>query len=300
MAREQFIEKRFNESSVVLINQAEIIITEYQADGYVLTLRQLYYQFVSRGWLPNTLKNYKRLGSVISDARLAGLLDWDAIEDRVRSLETISHWSSCTSILEATAEQFKYDPWDNQEHRMEVWVEKDALAGVIERACAKRRVPFFACRGYTSQSSQYTASKRFVRYLSDDQHVTIIHLGDHDPSGIDMTRDNTDRLETFLKPYGGDITFKRIALNTNQVRQYNPPPNPVKLTDSRSPQYKKDFGDESWELDALDPKVIVRLVDREIEKLVDEELWEDALEREGRAKKKLFGLVKASKKWKGL
>jgi hypothetical protein len=298
MPLEQFITKRFNEGSQRLIEHANAIIGEYMADGYVLTLRQLYYQFVARGLLPNRQKEYKRLGSVINDARLAGLIDWNAIEDRVRSLETIPHWDSPADILDSCANSFHFDRWRTQRTRVEVWVEKDALAGVVERACEARHVPYFACRGYTSQSAQWRASKRFARYLDEGQEVVVLHLGDHDPSGWDMTRDNGDRLDLFLESLGGSIEFRRIALNTDQVKKYNPPPNPVKLTDSRSPDYKKRFGDQSWELDALDPKVIAALIHKNVEALVDEDAYDEMVAKEDKVRSRLSKLADQASKWR--
>jgi hypothetical protein len=74
----------FRSASLSVIELANSIIAEYQAQGYDLTLRQLYYQFVARGIIPNSDAEYKKLGSVINDGRLAGLIDWDSITDRTR------------------------------------------------------------------------------------------------------------------------------------------------------------------------------------------------------------------------
>lgn len=296
MSRESFVPKKFAAKSLAMIEQANTIIAEYKADGYTLTLRQLYYQFVSRDWLGNTQKNYKRLGSIINDARLAGLIDWDAIEDRTRGLKKLGTWDSGKDILEAVSEQFRYDLWADQTARCEVWVEKDALTGVVERACADRRVPYFACRGYTSQSEQYRASKRFQGYHEAEQHVTIFHLGDHDPSGIDMTRDNQDRLDMFLNTLSGDgVRIERLALNMDQVRRHRPPPNPAKMTDSRVGGYIKKFGKQSWELDALNPRMLTTLIQENVDSLIDNDLWDEAVAREAKARKALGVLAT---KWK--
>jgi hypothetical protein len=170
-----------------------------------------------------------------------------------------------------------------------VWIEKEALAGVIERTANRWRVPYFACRGYTSQSEAWRAGQRFRLYEKQGQKIVVLHLGDHDPSGIDMTRDNRDRLDIFT--YQGDVTVKRLALNIDQVRQYRPPPNPAKITDSRSNGYIKEFGTESWELDALDPTVLDRLISAAIESLIDRDKWERVQQRETEARERLKELA---------
>lgn len=278
-------EFNFRRKSLALIDQANEIIDEYTRQGYTLTLRQLYYQFVARGIIPNTMKDYKNLGNVINDGRMAGLIDWNAIEDRTRNLEKQSTWDSPKDILLACARQFKFDYWEDQEYRIEVWVEKEALVGVIERAAFNYRCPYFACRGYSSQSESWRAGRRFKEYNKLGQKVIVLHLGDHDPSGIDMTRDNEDRLKMFSSY--GDVEIIRLALNEDQVRRYRPPPNPAKLTDTRAAEYVRRFGDESWELDALDPRVIDELISSNIERYIDREKWNDVKRREENARSKI-------------
>lgn len=280
--KQQFLDLKFRGESESLIRKANEIITAYAAQGYRLTLRQLYYQFVARDLIPNTEKSYKRIGELISNGRLAGLIDWDAIEDRTRNLKTAPHWSTPADIIQAAAQSFRIDKWQHQPNRVEVWVEKDALVGVLQPVCTRHDVSYFACRGYVSQSEMYDTGRRIARYIKAGQDVTIIHLGDHDPSGIDMTRDLRDRLAMFLQGLGADVN--RIALNWDQIEAYKPPPNPAKTTDARFASYADRFGDESWELDALEPRVLDALIDQHIEALKDPEIWAQAVaeETEGR------------------
>lgn len=289
----QYKELNFHSKSESIIAIAESICIEYMEQGYSLTLRQLYYQFVARGHIENNIKEYKKLGSIINDARLAGRLDWNYIEDRTRNLEALPTWDSPKDILKGCAEQFKYDYWAAQYTRVEVWVEKEALVGVIERVAFKYRVPYFACRGYTSQSEAWRAGQRFMGYNQNGQAVKVIHLGDHDPSGIDMTRDNEERLQMFSDM--GDVEIIRVALNENQVKRYNPPPNPAKLTDTRAADYINKFGESSWELDALDPKIIDKLISDEIKKYIDANKWEEDIEREKKARERL---AKMANNWR--
>lgn len=271
MAFEKFIEKRFQQKTLDVIKHAQEITEDYKRRGFVLTLRQLYYQFVSRDLLPNQHSEYKRLGSIIDDARQAGMLDWSTIEDRTRNVEKPNVWSSPESILKAVAEQYQENPWLNQECRPEVWIEKDALVGVIEGVCAEYRVPYFACRGYASQSEIYEAGKRFQQVRRAGFKPVVFYLGDHDPSGIHMPVDVASRLELFSR---GDVEVVRIALNRDQIDEYDPPPNPAKETDSRFEGYAAEHGDESWELDALDPDVINDLIKAALESRIDHAEWD--------------------------
>jgi hypothetical protein len=300
--------------ALAIVHQANVICAEYRAQGYDLTLRQLYYQFVARAIIPNNDKSYKRLGSIVNRGRMAGLIDWNYIVDRTRNLRSISHWDTPGDVLKSAYHSFRLDKWSDQPVRIEVWVEKEALAGVIGQSADALDVPWFSCRGYVSQSELWGAGQRLGSYIADGQRVLVLHLGDHDPSGIDMTRDITDRLRLFiatdrqgyppdsawegmsefdiqseidrvfeeiadrldLDPYGDVPPFevRRIALNMDQVREFNPPPNPAKLTDSRSDDYIARFGRESWELDALDPQTLDGLISRHVLDERDDEIWD--------------------------
>lgn len=281
MAYETFVDKNFRRASLEIIEHARRITVAYKAKGFTLTLRQLYYQFVARGLLPNTQANYKRLGSIVNDARLAGLLDWSTIEDRGRNLESPNTWKHPTDILGAVASQYQENPWLEQEYWPEVWIEKDALVGVIEPTCDEWRVPYIACRGYMSQSEMYAAGKRLKAQANRGRIPIVFHLGDHDPSGIHMTQDIRERLELFAD---GPIEVRRLALNMDQVDQYNPPPNPAKDTDTRFDDYVLRFGEECWELDALDPEVIADLVKDAVTGVLDKDRWYEVIDREDQRK----------------
>jgi hypothetical protein len=264
-----FIDKNFKQAALDIIDKANEIIEDYAAQGFNLTLRQIYYQFVSKALIPNTERSYKRLGSIINDGRLAGLIDWNAIEDRGRHVMANSHWDTPADVIRSAKYSYKIDMWANQEKRVEVWIEKEALSGVIAPVCRELDVPYFACKGYVSQSEQWRAGQRA---WDTNQPTVIVHLGDHDPSGIDMTRDNQSRLSMFS---GQNVTVERIALNMDQINQYNPPPNPTKTTDSRATGYIEEFGHSSWELDALEPAVIAQLIRDQVNLHRDALLWID-------------------------
>lgn len=295
--KECFIPKEFTGERLEVVTNANRIIAKLRGDGYMVTLRQVYYQLVAHDLFPDSRKwrwtgakwvrdengtknaepNYKWLGEVLNDSRLAGLTDWDAIEDRTRNLEKVNQWDSPAEIMAAVASQFRIDKWATQPNYVEVWVEKDALVGVLEKPCRSLFVPWFSCRGYTSQSELYVAAQRLARIKEEGRDPVIIHLGDHDPSGIDMSRDITDRLAMLART---DIEVRRIALNMDQVEQYDPPPNPAKQTDCRFQKYAAIHGDESWELDALPPEVIDELITQEVLSLRDIDLWDEAVVEE--------------------
>lgn len=281
MARIAYEDWNPSDKSLDLVARANSICREYQAQGYDLTLRQLYYQFVARGWLANNQRNYKSLGATIDKARKAGLMDWSYIVDRTRNLRGLYTYEDPASIVSAMEDDYHVDLWEGQEFRMEVWVEKEALAGVVQRAANSRGVNYFSCRGYVSQSELHGAARRHVGYERNGQSVVVVHLGDHDPSGIDMTRDMQERLELF----GASTEIHRIALNRDQIDQYAPPPNPAKLTDSRAQGYIAAHGTSSWELDALNPDTLAGLIIDEIDQHLDVALYEErvAYRDEGRA-----------------
>jgi hypothetical protein len=272
MPRICYVPKDFTDAHMAIIRQADRFCRDYAAQGLDLTLRQLYYRFVAADLIANDQKQYKRLGEIVNAARLAGELDWYHVTDRTRGLRGLGHWDSPDEIISSSASGYMTDRWALQPYRVEVWVEKDALSGVIGRTAMRYDVDYFSCRGYTSQSELWRAAQRMIRHQDDGKKCVVIHLGDHDPSGIDMTRDIEERFELF----GANVEVRRIALNMDQVRRYNPPPNPAKTTDSRAGGYIRTHGTSSWELDALDPTQLDTLISAEIEQFRDEALWESA------------------------
>lgn len=284
----QYQEFNFQRRVIQLIDTANEIIEEYSADGYTLSLRQLYYQFVARGLIENTERSYKALGNTINNGRLAGLISWEAIEDRGRGIMPWLIEENEQSVLEDIEQRFALDYWRRQDAYIEVWVEKDALTSVIERPCGAWRVPYMPCKGYLSSSEAWRAGRRYRRMNQAGRRCVLIHLGDHDPSGIDMTRDNSHRLTMFAETY--DVEVRRIALNMDQVRQYNPPPNPAKVTDTRAAEYIANYGEISWELDALEPRVLSALIDATVREYVDMDVWQSTQAAEYEARETLAQL----------
>lgn len=259
-----------NNESRQLLDTCDGIIRAYMGQGYDLTLRQLYYQLVARDEIPNTLKSYNRIKNIIGRGRMAGMIDWDAIEDRARSTVSVGTWESPASIIDAAARQFKLDLWERQPWHIEVMCEKDALSGVLEPACMRERVNFTANKGYSSLSHLYRMGRRLKAH-GYDKKIAVLYFGDFDPSGLDMDRDLQDRLSLFSD--WTHIEFTRAALTVPQIEEFNPPPNPAKLTDSRAEGYIAEHGNTSWELDAVEPAELERLVRQWVAQYRNDNLW---------------------------
>ncbi len=276
--KEAFVSKGFNPASLKMIALANAILDEYRAQNFRLSLRQLYYQLVARDYIPNNQRSYKNLGNLISNARQAGLIDWEMIEDRGRETVTPAHWENPAQIVEAAARQFRIDKWEDQPWHVEVMVEKDALSGVLEPVCRSLDVGITANKGYSSSSTMYEIGKRLAQQSSQGKRIRVLYLGDHDPSGIDMTRDVEERLKMYSRLY--DIEVVRLALNYDQVQQWQPPENPAKETDARYDRYVDEYGASSWELDAIEPRTLADLVTNSVNELLDQDQYDRAVEKE--------------------
>ncbi len=288
MSKQAFITKRFNRSSVLLITQCDEIIENYQDQGYRLTLRQLYYQLVSRNIIENKERSYKNLSALVSDARLAGLLDWDAIEDRGRQARRASEFEGLQDLANAAVQSYRLPRWRDQDNYVELWVEKDALAGVLWPLASEYHVTLMVNKGYSSQSAMYESAERFrERAHQEDKDAYLFYLGDHDPSGEDMVRDIRERLIAF----NTDIRVDKIALTKKQIRKYKPPPNPTKVTDPRAAKYIEEHGEECWEVDALPPEVLSEVIRTALEGVVDMKKMKRIKEQEERDKHLLLQAV---------
>jgi hypothetical protein len=298
-----YVPKVFRGANSAIVATANRFLADYKAQGFVVTGRQIYYKFIATDALPeswidkeynlkhglhpdtkNTLKNYKNLLSILNDARLAGIVDWNSMEDQTRNLQGFHGWNNPQELLDVYGSAYRRKPWETQDTYVEVWVEKDALSNVIERACQTYRVPHFSTRGYVSQSEAWSASQRFI---NSGKECHIIHLADHDPSGMDMTNDLAKRMDIF----GASIEIHRVGLNMDQVRKYKCPPNPAKITDSRAEGYMREHGDESWELDALEPKVIIPLITDEIEMHINQDAWDEAIRLEEQERAEILAIA---------
>ena len=282
--REKFVNWKPHRDTLALIARANEIIAEYEEQGFKLTARQLFYQFVARDWLPNTERDYKRLYKIVAKARNAGLIDWSAIEDRTREVVNFASWDSPGKLVSFYAHGYQEDLWAGQRYRPFVIIEKDALLGVIENVCRELRVPYGAARGDGSITFLYELAWRFKRFIAQGYIPLVVHLADHDPKGIHMTRVIRASLELYARQ---PIEVRRIALTMAQVRAYRPrlPHNTVKEKETMKARYLAEFGTtKCWELDALSPAFIADLIREEVEDLIEPKAWEKAEAAENRSR----------------
>ena len=271
--KQQFDNKlRLSSENKIALETINDILEEYKSDGYVLTLRQLYYQLVSKDVIPNNDKEYTKLSNILKKGRMAGVVDWASIEDRVRIPKIPYYVRDVKQAIKDTIEQYRIDRMRGQSNKIEIWVEKDALSNVLYRVSSKYHIRLMVNRGYSSVSAMYDAYKRL------NNGDVILYFGDHDPSGMDMIRDVKDRLAEF----GIDIDVRPVALTMEQIKKFNPPPNPAKITDPRAKRYIEKYGKTSWELDALPPKELIRLAENAVKEIIDYDLYTEMLAEEER------------------
>lgn len=308
--KEQFINKSFYEKSQKLLTRIVEIVENYAADGYDLSLRQLFYLLAGTGAIKKEQKAYKNLGNLVSDARLAGLIDWDMIRDRGRIPSIPGRCEDIPQIIRGIKNHFKVDMWRRQPAYVEVFVEKQSLENVLEPLCWELDVPFSSNKGYSSSSAYYDAGKRFLEAAHAGKTLHLVYLGDHDPSGVDMSRDIDDRLTLFIQSALDGTIFEesklaeelalvdprphevhRVALNMDQVDAMHLQSSPAKPKDSRMGEYRRQFGTfDTWELAAVEPRTMVQIVRDAVEGLIDRELWEEdkAREEQGRGELERF------------
>jgi hypothetical protein len=286
--KERFIDWNPNRESKTRLAVVGGIVQGYADENITLTLRQLYYQLVAKAIIPNSQREYKRLGDLLSKARLAGLIDWDAIEDRARVPVVWRCYDSVQQCVEEAADGFALQRWKTQPEYVELWCEKDALSSVLRPICAELFVTLMVNRGYSSSSAMYESRNRIQRKRLDEsgneREVHVLYLGDFDPSGEDMVRDIRDRFEMFGVE---DMSVTKVALNPDQVSRWKLPPNPAKMSDSRAAGFVEEHGGQSYEVDAIPPKDLQRLVRESIKGHMDMDLYREILGEEQALEAKL-------------
>lgn len=245
-----------------------------------LTLRQLFYRLVAKRVIDNTMSNYKGLSRIMVRARETGEILGHYIEDRTRrtfnsdvGFDSIDDFKeSCEKWARDLAGQFNMPLWKGQPRRVEVWVEKDALARICSEAAKEFNVVTCPSRGYSSFTYVAKAARR-MRYYKEDPEVVVLCFGDYDPSGLDIARD----LEARLNRYGApNLTVKWIALTLDQIEAYSLPPMPAKSSDPRLTRFIADTGgSEAVELDALEPNVLTDLITEAIQAELDKDVWQE-------------------------
>lgn len=287
--KEKFGEINFHKKTLMLHDSINAIVGEYQRKGMRLSLRQLYYQLVSRGVIPNNATEYDKIKNTVSGGRMCGRIDWDAIEDRTRVPHTPGSFKDIPQVIQAAKDCYRLDRQAGQPLHLELSVEKDAVSQIVAPIADKYGITLMINRGYPSKTALYNASKRYIR---QDKECIIIYGGDLDPSGADMDRNIVDS----LKEMHADVKVERVALLPTQTT--NLIPCPVKDTDSRAVEFKKQYGNNGWEVDALPPETLAYLFEKAIISKMNMRLYEDVLKREAEDREKLSLLANSIKEEK--
>jgi len=275
-----------------LLTDVTGIVDHFLQQGIKLTNRQLFYQLVARDLIPNAEAVYKRICKFLTDLRYAGLIDWDAIEDRGRVPSMPSEWDNIRELVESAVHSYRLPRWADQEYYVELFCEKQALESVFKPIADKYHIYFGYNKGYSSAVTVYDLAKRIIGKIQDGKRVIVFYFGDHDASGLDMVRDVRERIDEFLTKgndsYPSDaVEIVHVGLTMEQVKKYSPPPNPAKKSDPRSRKYMQRFGGNSWELDSLPPNVLIGLAENAIRAHLDMVKYNAVIAREKREIQKL-------------
>ncbi|MDP8951053.1 MAG: hypothetical protein M3N18_02250 [Actinomycetota bacterium] len=253
---------------------------EELAAGYPMTLRQVHYRLVSRDDVvhPNTLSAYDTLGGWLRDDRLAGVIPWEWMEDRLRVAKGWAMWEDPARFLHSVRGRYSRNPWQDQGHYVEVWCEKDALSGIFSDALARYRVTLNVGRGYDGWSSIKRAADRYSWRQDEGIETTVLYFGDFDPSGEDMHRSLIERFATL----GVYPEIPKAALTHADARVL--PGDVAKADDSRAAAFVAKYGNLAVELDALPVGQLRDRIQQGVEEWMDmEALAENArIEREQR------------------
>lgn len=264
------------------------------------TCRAVFYQMVSRFDLPKTEAEYK--GTVIRllrELRLDGSISWDAITDGTRFMSVPTTYANMDEALWQTTKGYRRDRWDSQPFYVEVWLEKDALSGLLYQETAVRQVPLMVTRGYSSLTFLHESAESIANKLLGGKEAVILNVGDHDPSGLDAWRNAQQMLTRFVSEVAGTevarrrLYFERIAVTPQQIEAMDLVTRPTKASDTRA----AGFSGRSVEVDAIPSGNLRRLVRDELDRWVDDDLWDASATVESRERSELenfratFGLI---------
>jgi hypothetical protein len=230
-----------------------------------MTVRQVFYQASVCGIVEKSDSDYNKVQADLVLMRKAGEMPFDWLADNTRWQRKPRTFSSVEQALQDTARLYRKALWTDADAYVEVWLDKDALSGVVLPVTALYDVPLMVARGYASLSFLHSAAE----YINDlDTPVYIYHLGDLDPSGVNAG----EKIEETLREMApaAEIHFERLAVTPEQIRNWRLPTRPTKASDTRS----KGFGDISVELDAIEPAKLRRIVEIAIEDRLPEHQFE--------------------------
>ncbi|AVP59051.1 hypothetical protein C7H73_08860 [Pulveribacter suum] len=242
------------------------------------SVRAVCYRLFTEKLIPNMSKgSTNAVGTQLVYARENGLIPWEWIVDETREAERTSSWSNPESIIGAAVRQYRKDYWEMQPRRVEVWAEKGTVRGTVAPVLSKYGVTFRVMHGYGSATSIYGIAQET---LDSTKPMTVLYIGDHDPSGMQMSERD---IPTRLARYGGTAEIIRIALDASDVTADTKLPwFPVedKVGDTRHDWFVENYGHRCWEVDALSPVVLRERLDAAIESMLDADAWNHAIDIE--------------------
>ena len=284
-----FRKAKLDKNNLKKLDRVNEIIHIYSKMGYVLTLRQLYYRLVTTNVIENNTKEYAKLIHLLTEGRMGGIVDWEGIEDRVRVPNLPYYNYDINDAVSDANKRYRLERQKGQKFHVELWVEKDAISNILKVRTHHYGIYLMVNRGFSSTTAMYESYRRMSEAIEEGKTPKILYLGDHDPSGLCMAlNDIPDRLN---QEFGVPVDVEHIGITMEQIKKYNPPTNPAKITDSRSKWYIKNWGDHSWEVDALEPKVLHELINEKVEGYMDMDLFKKVLVKEKEDKIELNNLI---------
>lgn len=249
------------------------------------TVRQLYYLATVANLVPKTETGYGLVQRQLVILRDRGRIPFDQIVDNTRRSILAQGWDSPADAMDSLHSIYRLNYWKDQPRYVEIWLEKDALSGVIEPITRRYRVPLRIARGYSSVTFLHTSA---MEIAEKDKPAEILLLGDCDPSGHGARQSIMGRLREFAPDV--DMKFSTIALTQTQVAKWNVPTRPTKTTDTRSTNWRG----ESAELDAIPPPRLRELVENSILRRIDWPAWNRSVEQEKKDKAVLLDFVESA------
>ncbi len=269
--------------TLAILETAQTVLAEH----HPMTVRQVYYQLVSRQVIENNRGQYQAVSNVLVEARKDGSIPWGWIEDRLRRPREVTMWDNVADFANTVRHAYRRDVWATQPGLVEAWLEKDALSGIFEDVLRPYGVTLHVGRGYDGWDSIHSAA---ARYLNWDGPVTILYFGDFDPSGEDMVRSLGERIRFFETC----PEIIKCALTQADVQRYHLPPDFTKATDTRSAAFVARWGDMAVELDALPIDVLQSRLLHEVEARLDLDAWRAIHEQETEDKQRIAKLLQGA------
>lgn len=279
-----FIEWNPQAKTRVLIAQVQIVLEEYQ-NHLPLTLRQMFYRLVGAHQFPKTEKDYERLCETMNKARRARLISFGAIRDDGFHNARWPGWQSLDGAkrsLISTAEGYRIDRQRGQPVQLAVWCEAAGMAPQLERVCGPYSIPVYSSGGFDSVTVKHDMAQAFSRI----GRVRILHIGDHDPSGVHIFGSLDEDVRAFIGEFGGDAEFIRLAVTPDHIARYDLPTAPPKETDRRA------FTGETVQAEAIPPDVLARILQDAIGDYLDMDIYRQAVEIERKERRALVAWLK--------